>query len=263
MAYPIYIVMYYVHLWYNPKHDEQYYLDGIKNTCRYIQRNALQKAFYIYGDRQFVIKHVPECRFSKALPHVRFLPWNLPHKEECDSIEATCQLKFAEYRVGDSWLLPKDYLKVLCRIWMFKVRALVKAADVLITSPSEGHIALIDAAIDDRSHNKVLRILNAEHLKSKPPRLHAQKYHKQPARTWFGREDCMAQPSLNAKYLVVNNYTERFGRKLDSLFNAELIRLAARREPCPCFDEEMVLTRLFNVNKSVSDSIFYNPLYFM
>lgn len=254
------IVMYYIHLWYNPKHDERYYLHGIRNACLYIRKSAHHSSFYIYGDRQFVVKHIPECRFSKALPNDRFSSWDLPYKKECDALESTCQLKFSEYRLRDSWILPNGYLKVLCRVWMFKVRALVRAANALISPLDTGHVALIDAAIDDRSHDKVFRILKARY---ETPFLHAQRYREGPSRTWFGRKECTMRPILNAKFLVVNNYTKRFGRKLERLFTAALVGLASGREPCPCFDEEMVLTRLFTDNQSVSHSIFYSSLYLM
>lgn len=230
-------LLYYVPLPNNEKHDPQYYMQSLEWECTLL----LQEGRYaeIVGDPDLVREGVPSCGPAAPLASKKVNFEDLRFEKEVQRMQ-NCSVKFAEN------FMRITHFQEMARVWLNKVPLLCEKA---AHHPDEVTI-MLDAGLKSKNGSVWYSALHASRDLA-PGRIGLPRYLQAFAnRSWFGHDGCVTAPVANAMFLAVR------GRDCPGVMRG--FELAVQRQledsRCPCYDEEIVLTRMINEMPHLMDT---------
>ncbi|CAE6969653.1 unnamed protein product [Symbiodinium sp. CCMP2456] len=218
--------LFYVPLAENKKHSIESYKSSLGRMCSFISSTKRQNVGLV-GDVDAIGSMVSSCgKFTHG--HGMKLT-DLKYDDVVARIpsDGSCRLKW--HPKGP--VLQRDVVK----IWLNKLPVLCKYA----AERPDAVTTLIDA----NAGSSMLPWANTAALQLQPGKLGVKAYFKTPQHSiWFGNKECNQSLMVYAKYLAVH------GSDCPKLMQAYDQVLAATRDHdsgCPCFDEEYLLSRLY------------------
>lgn len=223
-------LLYYVPLPSNEKHDTQYYLQSLDWECRLL----LQEGRYaeVVGDPDMVREGVPGCMPATPLAFPKLNFEDLRFGEEVGRMSSNCTVKFAQSYVHIT------HFRDMARVWLNKVPLLCAKAE---RHPDEVTV-MLDAGLKSKNGSVWYSALGASRDLA-PGRLGMPRYTQEFGnRSWFGQDGCVTAPVANAMFLAVR------GRDCPNIMQGYELAMKQQIEEtrCPCFDEEILLTRMLS-----------------
>jgi len=218
--------LFYVPLAENKKHSVQSYKSSLGSLCGFVSSKQYQNVGLV-GDVDAIGSMVSSCgKFTHG--HSMKLT-DLEYDDVVARIpsDGSCKLKW--HPQGP--VLQRDVVK----IWLNKLPVLCKYA---AERPNA-----VTTLIDANAGSSMLPWANTTAQQLQRGKLGVKAYFKTPQRhTWFGNKECNQSLMVYAKYLAVH------GSDCPELMQAYDQVLAATRDRgsgCPCFDEEYLLSSLY------------------
>jgi len=220
--------LFYVPLAENKKHSLESYKSSLNHICSFVSSTDMQNVGLV-GDVDSIGSMASSC--GKFTHGQGMMVTDLEYDDVVARIppDGSCNLKW--HPEGPA--LQRDVVK----IWLNKLPVLCKYA----AERPDAVTTLIDANADI----SMLRWANTTAQELQRGKLGVRYYFKTPRQgTWFGRQECNQTLMVWAKYLAVH------GSDCPELMQAYDQVLAATRDhgrnpACPCFDEEYLLSWLY------------------
>lgn len=242
--YGVSYLLYYIRLESNSKHNEDYYLQSLREECNALTQEG--RRFSILGDRH-IFESVPECAQTSNDTLQRQHVWQrsfaeLPYADVAMSMGVRCSLKFGTP-------VPPGQFRNLSRIWLSKLPMLCEVAE---TQPDQVTVLLDSGMFNNIKRGDKLALqrwkyalgalseedfeTEAIHMSHVPDMIARWNY------TWFGRRKCShVNPQVNAMFIAIRG---RHCPKVMKAYSEALLRV--RNTTCHCFDEEVVLTDMLS-----------------
>lgn len=239
--YGVRFLLYYIHLESNGKHNEDYYLQSVREECKILAHE--NRSFITLGDRS-IFESVPECAPKPgATPIVYQRSFtDLPYDNVSVNMDMNCPLKFGTQ-------LPAGQFRNLSRIWLSKLPMLCEVAE---TQPDQ-----VTVFLDSGMYNNIKRgdqyaltrwkfalgALSGQDFETEAIHMSHVPYEVAHGKhTWFGSKECShVNPQVNAMYIAIRG---RHCPKVMRAYSEALLRMSA--QSCHCFDEEIVITDMLS-----------------
>ena len=237
--------VFYIPIENNAKHPLNYYHTGLQKTCSFLR--GLGHPAIALGDPD-KLRSVPGCGWLTEVEGGTYRIKDLRYINESSiPIRHGCYIKFTKSPPNDKPLLQKDTLQ----IWLNKIHVLADLAD----SYQDKLVVLVDAGLPPYLFPKVKKIVD-EGLKVNnlnDQSLGARMYSKEiiDHKTWFGKEQCTTPPKVSACILAIRG---RAGNHMRAIFEkkvSETAMLAEKNDTCPCYDEEIILSSIYDDDMSL------------
>jgi len=238
--------VFYIPIENNTKHPLSYYHTGLQQTCSFLR--GLGHPAIALGDPD-KLRSVPGCGWLTEVEGGTYRIKDLRYINESSiPIRHGCYIKFTKSPPKDDPLLQQDILQ----IWLNKIDILADLAD----SYQDKLVVLVDAGLRPHLFPKVKKIVD-EGLKVNnlnDQSLAARMYSRSDIsfnKAWFGKEQCTTPPKVCASILAIRG---RAGNHMRAIFKkkvSETAMLAEKNDTCPCYDEEIILSSIYDDDMSL------------
>ena len=217
------VLIYFVPVPRNAKHPIGYYAEYMKHLCEKIKRAQYNNVGFV-GDMSSIVSLAEPCKSLAHGPNIKFS--SLAYDDVVSPLpeNGTCILKMG--------LTPLQ--RAVVKIWLNKVNVLCEAAQ----EEPDAVTTLIDVNVGDgQLKDAALR----SGAKLEPGKLGVFRYKDKGTHGgWFGHPACYGTVKIWAKFMSIR------GRDCPRILAPYKEVLAhASDGGCPCFDEEWLMTRLF------------------
>ncbi|CAJ1329293.1 unnamed protein product [Effrenium voratum] len=217
------VLIYFVPVPGNSKHPIGYYAQYMKHLCEKIKRAQYNNVGFV-GDMSSIVSLAEPCKSLAHGPNIKFS--SLAYDDVVSPLpeNGTCILKMG-------WT---PLQRAVVKIWLNKVNVLCEAAQ----EEPDAVTTLIDVNVGDgQLKDAALR----SGAKLEPGKLGVFRYKDKGTHGgWFGHPACYGTVKIWAKFMSIR------GRDCPRILAPYKEVLAhASDGGCPCFDEEWLMTRLF------------------
>ena len=236
--------VFYIPIENNTKHPLSYYHTGLQKTCSFLR--GLGHPAVALGDPD-KLRSIPGCDWLTEVEGGTYRIEDLRYsKESSIPIRHGCYIKFTKSPPNNP-LLQKDTLQ----IWLNKIHILADLAD----SCHEKLVVLVDAGLRPHLFPKVKKVVE-EGLKANNPNdqsLGSIMYSRSVTslnKAWFGKEQCTTPPKVVASILAIRGHA---GNHMRAIYENKVSETAmlAENDKCPCYDEEIILSSIYNDDVSL------------